>query len=293
MKKLFFFFLYCIILSALLSCQKKEQTVEYNISAGNEKQISVPVIKEKAPEKITISYLEENNYLTDYFWNISDGRSLEDQTISTYEWVGRMGPNVLFRKLEIPKESIFYQTQLRKERFSIYYQTGENDKIYQLESTFSNNEYEIKFNDIFTILSFIYDGKSYSRQERAGEQPNQNFPLVGIWGRLPHLTEYRLVDPKDCLYYMEIDREIPFWAVRKGVYLLKQTEDNVFETVSSFPEGKLKLEIKRGNEIWLRPMFSLSDEEEGLVDLLVMHRDIITIKEAEEDEEYYNYYFGD
>jgi len=295
MKKLLIILIFLLFVISLLSCNKKNNENKEPIIENKDFENKIENIVIIEPKSVTVSDLIENNYLTDYSWGIYDGRSREDQTISTYDWVGRMTPQVFFRSFEIPAESVLYQRQLRKEYFHLYYQIEGDDYIYQLENTLSNNtvySVEMMFDDHFNILRFSRDGYIHSRQRRVGEQSDLNYPLVGIWGQLPNLTEYRIVDSKDCFYYLEIDREIPFWAVRKGCYLLKQTGDNYFETVSPIPEGRLILEVKGNDEIWLRPVFTLSDNEEGLVDLLVMWRNSITFKELKEDEELYNYLFG-
>ena len=91
---------------------------------------------------------------------------------------------------------------------------------------------------------------------------------------------------------MEIYRDIPFWAVRSGTYILIQTDNNIFETVSSFDDGKLRLEVKDERTILLKPMFNLPEGESGLTELLVMHKyfskitDIIT----DIDEDFFLYY---
>ncbi|MCL2444159.1 MAG: hypothetical protein FWD13_11955, partial [Treponema sp.] len=200
-------------------------------------------------------------------------------------------PRVIFHKLEIPAGCVLYQERLRNEWFALMYQTEERNKLYGLEnnaSYFRTGSYDIEFSNNYTNLTWRKDGYSYGRQERIGEQANHEYPLVGTWGSLPFLTEYRLIDPADCLYYMEIDKEIPDWAVRSGTYLLKQTGENVLETISSFPDGWLKLEIIDERQILLRPLFTLPDDEEGIVGLLAMHRN--PIKTSEITEEYpYNH----
>jgi hypothetical protein len=116
------------------------------------------------------------------------------------------------------------------------------------------------------------NGIHYGRQNRVGEQSDPAFPLVGTWGMLPNLTEYRMLAPTDCIYYMEINKEIPHWAIRRGTYLLKQTGENTFETVSSFYDGRLQLEIMNDREILLTPLFTLPEDEEGIVAPLIITR---------------------
>ena len=106
---------------------------------------------------------------------------------------------------------------------------------------------------------------------RNGGQNNTDHPLVGIWGRLPFLTEIRLVEPENYIFYLEIQKEIPGFAVRYGTYLFKQVGDKVFETDSCFPDGHMRLEIKNQELLVLTPLFKLPDEK-GLVEPLFMRR---------------------
>jgi hypothetical protein len=181
---------------------------------------------------------------------------------------------VTFRKLEVLPESIMYQERLRNERFTLVYQTNQPNKLFKLEDTLSNNVYDLEFGNNYNLLSMKWGNIPYpTRQQRVGKQENKNFPLVGIWGGLPHLSEYRIVDPKGCFLYMEIKDQYPFWAIREGTYLLKQIDEKTFETISSFPDGRLRLEVKgaRGEEIIsLVPLFTLPDDEKGRLDPLTI-----------------------
>jgi len=179
---------------------------------------------------------------------------------------------VIFRKLEGLPESIMYQERLRRERFTLVYQTNQPNMLFMLEDTFNKGIYDVKFGNNFASLSLIEGGTNYGLQNRVGIQENKNYPLVGIWGNLPYLTEYRIVDPKGCFLYMEIKDQYPFWAIRKGSYLLKQINEKTFETVSSFPDGRLRLEIKDEKTISLIPLFTLPDDEKGRVDPLTIRR---------------------
>jgi hypothetical protein len=179
---------------------------------------------------------------------------------------------VIFRKLEVVPESVMFQRRLRKERFSIGYQTDKQDKFFILKDTFYEGVYNIIFGNNYTTLSLIRGTTNHGLQNRVGVQENKNYPLVGIWGRLPYLTEYRLIDPKDCFIFMEIKEQYPFWAIREGTYLLKQIDEKIFETVSSFPDGRLRLEIRNETRIILTPLFTLPDDEQGRLDPLLILR---------------------
>jgi len=228
---------------------------------------------ENKPEIITPPYIFNENYnlLTEYSWSLSDGRRYENQP-NSLDWVGYMTPHVIFKKFNFPEDYLFYQEQLRKERFTLVYQTDEIDILYILENSSSSGFYNMEYGIDFNSLSLVKNNVSHGRQNRDGEQLSLDYPLVGVWGNLPYLTEYRIIDHSEGMFYMEIDRAIPFWAVRRGTYLLRKTGENTFETISSFPEGHLNLEVIDERRILLRPMFTLPDDEEGLTGLLVMHR---------------------
>jgi hypothetical protein len=234
------------------------------------------------------SYLDGDNHdwIMEYSWGISDGRWLEEPLVEPYNWIGYMTPLVRFYKFEIPTNSILYQERLRRDRFTLMYQTEERDKLYGLETTTSyfTGVYDLGFNSNYSFLSLIKDGINYSRQNRVGEQTNLDHPLVGIWGSLPFLTEYRIVDTVDSVYYMEINKPIPYWAIRVGNYLLRQIDEKTFETVSAFPDGLLRLEIVSDRSILLRPLFELPEDEEGLADLLVMNRGLVRLSELTEED---------
>jgi hypothetical protein len=180
--------------------------------------------------------------------------------------------SVIFRKLEVLPGNIMYQRRLRRETFSIGYQTDKQDKLFILKDTFFEGVYDVQFGNNYTTLSLVEDETNYGLQKRVGKQENKNYPLVGIWGELPYLTEYRIVDPKDCFIYMEIERQFPFWAIREGTYLLKQINENTFETVSSFPDGRLRLTVENEKRIILTPLFTLPKDEKGRLDPLIIRR---------------------
>jgi hypothetical protein len=181
---------------------------------------------------------------------------------------------VIFRKIIVLSGSIMYHERLRNERFSlVYHQMDKIDKLFKLEDTLSNNVKNLEFGDNYNLLLMKWGNIPYpTRQQRVGTQVNKNFPLIGIWGSLPHLTEYRIVDPKDCLIYMEIEKQYPLWAIREGTYLLKQINENTFETVSPFPDGHLRLTVNDEREITLLPLFTLPDDEKGFLDPLLIYR---------------------
>jgi hypothetical protein len=205
-------------------------------------------------------FAEEN-----YDWLINNNWWLETRLFDI-----NTPPRVIFRKLEVLPESVMYQERLRSERFSLGYQTDKPDKLFILEGTFFEGVYDVVFGNNFTSLTLVEGSTNYGLQNRVGKQENLNYPLVGIWGKLPYLTEYRIVDPKDCFIYMEIEEQFPRWAIREGTYLLKQINENTFETVSSFPDGLLRLTVENERRIILTPLFRLPDGERGRLDPLII-----------------------
>jgi len=227
------------------------------------------------PNRIIIS--DENlDWIVEFDWTLSDGRHLDDPSIIPYliDWIGPKTPRVFIHKISALPESVLYQVRLRNELFYFLYQPEEEkNRLFPVGNTYGTNAYDISFNSDFSNLSMSQNGMLHGRQDRVGHQANPDYPLVGLWGRLPRLTEYGLVDPADCLYYMEIDREIPGFAIRRGTYLLRQTEHMVFETISSFPDGQLRLEFTKDSygkrDIIITPLFTLPDED-GWVAPLIM-----------------------
>lgn len=190
-------------------------------------------------------------------------------------WIFESGYNepynrLIFRKLEVPAGSILYQERLRKERFYTVYQTDDIKMLYSLKDEYTDKTYNIDFPNDGNNLYITHEGYFYSNRKRAGTQLDKNYPLVGVWGELPHLSEYRKVDHSKCEYYIEITepyigRGLPGNKIRMGTYLIKQTKKNVFETVSSFPDGLLRLEIQSDNRILLTPLFKLPSDESGRI----------------------------
>jgi len=179
---------------------------------------------------------------------------------------------VIFRKLETLPDITMYQERLRKERFSLLYEKDQPNKLFIVENTLSEGVYDLEFNKNYTSLELVKNRVGYGQQDRVGKQENKNYPLVGIWGKLPYLTEYRIVDSRDCFIYMEIERQFPLWAIRKGTYLLKQIDENTFETVSSFPDGRLRLSVGNEKILLLTPLFTLPKDERGRLDPLIIRR---------------------
>ncbi|MCL2184358.1 MAG: hypothetical protein FWB86_00695 [Treponema sp.] len=300
--------LFLLIIILFFSCNKnKDNVIEPPIV--NESN-SEPVYKNNSVQidkEIQITEQEEvfetNNkrvrylvgetfdYLTDYFWMVSDGRYLLDPPVQTINWVGKMTPCIIFYELNIPPISIMYQERLRNEMFTLRYQTEEEEnKLFPVYNSFSDKIYDVKFGNDFNTLAFLVGNTLYWRKDRTNQQEDFEHPLVGIWGGMPvSLHEYRIVDTTDCLYYMEIDKEIPYWGVRRGTYLLKKIDNKTFETVSSFPDGKLRLVVESRNQMLMTPLFTLPEDEEGILGPLVLHRNSRKISVLLNDPDYLEY----
>ncbi|HCC36782.1 MAG TPA: hypothetical protein DEQ14_03730 [Treponema sp.] len=129
-----------------------------------------------------------------------------------------------------------------------------------------DDEFTVEGRDNYSSL-WISKGLYFFGGDRNGGQYDPDHRIVGIWGELSWLSEIRLVEPGEYIYYLDIDKEIPGFAVRHGTYLFKQIGDNIFETDSSFPDGRMRLEIRNKGLLVLTPLFELPDEE-GLVEPL-------------------------
>ncbi|MCL2800491.1 MAG: hypothetical protein FWD28_01855 [Treponema sp.] len=275
MKKMFLL-LFCITL--FLSCDRNTKDEKEEIIVLSENTTG----NDSTTVSLSLLIGENHDLLTDHYWLLTDARHLVDRSISTIDWMGPMTPRIIFYKLEIPSGSILYQERLRKERFSFMYQTEELNKLRVLENTFFSGIYNFEFNTNLTNFALKGNNIPYGTHERVGQQASFEYPLVGIWGRLPALTEYRLVDLTGCLYYMEIDKEILYFAIREGTYLLKQIDDRTFETVSAFPDGNLRLEVTSDRRMLLTPLFTLPDDEEGILGQLELFRNPFRISDFDE-----------
>ena len=214
---------------------------------------------------------ENHDWLTEYSWYIE----MDDKGPYIY-WHSYKTPFGEFNKFAIPSGSTVYRNRLRNVCFSYFYQTeAEKDKAFSLEVDHNSEgrhpEYNVVQRGNYSYMSITRGNIPLAWGDRNGGQNNADHPLVGIWGRLPFLSEIRLVEPADYVFYLEIQEEIPGFAVRYGTYLFKQVKDKVFETDSSFPDGHMRLEIKNRELLVLTPLFKLRDEK-GLVEPLFMRR---------------------
>ena len=215
---------------------------------------------------------ENHDWITEHTWYLEDGRDFLNPSADHIYWIGNQIPRVRFYKVEIPRNVILYQVRLRKELFYLLYHTEERNKLIPIGSAFGTQVFDVEYGENNSSITLKREGVPYGRRFRIGQQGNAEYPLVGIWGNLPYQDEYRLIAPDECMFYMEIDRRIPDWAVRYGTYLLKQTGDRVFETVSPFSDGCLRLELRTErniNRILLTPLFTVPAEEGRLAPLIM------------------------
>jgi len=215
---------------------------------------------------------ENHDWITEHTWYLEDGRDFLDPTADHIYWVGNQIPQVRFYKIELPQNAVLYQIRLRKELFYFLYHTEDRNRLIPLGSALVTRAYDVEYGENNLSIALKREGFTYGRYLRIGRQGNAEYPLVGIWGNLPAQHEYRLVATDECVYYMEIGKRIPGWAVREGTYLLKQTGDRVFETVSSFSDGQLRLELRTErniNRILLTPLFNVPAEEGRLAPLIM------------------------
>jgi hypothetical protein len=206
----------------------------------------------------------------DYLWLGEYNWALVSESI---DWFVGSTPVITFRKFEKPPKSVLFQRRLRNERFNHMYQTPDdkNKLIPLYASIIQDTPFEIIFEENYSRLRITRNGLPFTNSIRVGEQSNPEQPLVGVWGSLPALNEYRLVEPSNYLFYLDIDRNILGFAVRHGTYLFKQIGINIFESNSCFPDGHMRLEIINEDWLLLTPLFILP-EEEGRVEPLYIRR---------------------
>jgi len=270
-----------LLIIFLCSCinkkaEENEITVDVNsgilvdLSASNE-----IVVDENADILETSSDIisENYNWLTKYGWSLSDGRHLADPSIdgTATNWIGKT-PLVFFEMFNIPSDSILYQVRPNRDFLYFLYQTEEKDKLYPIGSAYCTEVFDLEFGDNYSYLSLRRYDLPYTQFFPIVQQLDPDYPLVGIWGKLPSLIEYRLANPENCVFYMDIDSDIPGYAVRRGTYLFYKTGDDTFETISSFPDGHMRLEIKDERLLILTPLYTLTEDEEGWVAPLIVDR---------------------
>ncbi len=216
---------------------------------------------------LSVMAWENHDWITEYNWYI-EMDDVGDYVYWKYIQYGKFG------KAPIMPEDTVYRGRLRNEIFEYFYERDQG-QIFLLgcdaDSNRIDNQVDMEFRDNYSYLR-IKNGLYLIGGNRNGGQYDPKYPIVGVWGQLPWLSEIRLVESGfnksgETIYYLNIGEEIPGFAVRHGTYLFKQIGDNIFETDSSFPDGRMRLEIRNKELLVLTPLFELPDEE-GLVEPL-------------------------
>jgi hypothetical protein len=209
---------------------------------------------------------ENYGWLTEYDWCLE----MDDEGLYI-DWIHI--PYGTFRKNNIPRDNAIYRRRIRAEYFDYFYPLGgeqvsllgydrDHDGLDDILHIYARDNYSVVY--ITDREDMILAGGA----RQGGKQVNGH-PLIGLWGK-NNLSEFRMVDPADYPYYLELEK-IPGFSIRRGIYLLKQTEKNVFESDSSFPDGHIRLEIRDEELIVLTPLFDLPPEE-GMLEPLFMRR---------------------
>jgi hypothetical protein len=217
-----------------------------------------------------LSAWENQDWIIEYDWYLEDGRDVDNPRADHVYWHSHRTPFGVFKKLDIPSNSVIYRQRLRNDVYYYFYQTNDKNKLFPIGGS-NNTHFDVMFYDNFSSMSSKRGNTSYGYDNRTGGQYNPEHPLLGIWGALPALLEYRLVAPDNYVFSLDIDKEIPGWAVPEGTYIFKQTGDKVFETDSSFPDGRLRLEIRRQDLLLLVPLYT-APSQEGLTAPLALRR---------------------
>jgi hypothetical protein len=259
--------------------QENETVTENAIEELTEKQETETVVS-AVPERVKFKAIEPENFdvnftwnkydwLTEFDWFIEDQRLLEEYYSGRYNFA--FSPLAEFIKIELPVNCIVYQRRLRNEFFWLYYQTDEPDIIFAIN--ISPYYLRVKLENDNNALSLVQDDRMpWGTWTRVGLQPDPEYPLIGVWGELPRLSEYRIISPEYVVFHFNIIIQIPDYAIRADDYLLRQVADDVFETVSAFPDGKLRIEIINHDRLILTPLFDTPPGEDGLVDPVHLRR---------------------
>jgi hypothetical protein len=217
---------------------------------------------------------ENQDWITEYGWSME----MDLRSPHHYDWHWYKIPHATINKVLIPPGSTIYRCRFQNSWFYYYYQL-DSEHVFELgrdkDGDGKDDELGIEWrknNNYFAISN--PKGKSSMERfiqgkERTGGRRLNRHPLVGIWDSVPFLLEFRLAKPANYIYFMEIDKDIPSFAIRRGTYLLKQVEDTVFESDSCFPDGHIRLEIQDKETLVLKPLFELP-EYEGLLEPLLL-----------------------
>ena len=222
---------------------------------------------------LSLGAWENYDWLAEYNWTISDGRSLAGLSRDHIYWHAHQIPTGTFEIFSVPPDSILFKQRLRKEKFFCSYQeVNDQNRIVSIRGSTENEFFALEFlNDFSQLRRKRNNQVSYGLSSRTGGQSDPRHPLVGIWGELPALNEFRIIEPGNYVYSFEIDEKIPGWAIRRGTYLFKQVGNKIYETDSSFPDGHLRLEIINETTLLITPLFN-APREEGLAAPLALRR---------------------
>lgn len=178
-------------------------------------------------------------------------------------------PKANFRKYDILGGTTLYRGAFDVGLFEYFYPIGTENMV--LIGNDKDDDGEDDILEIATRNNYSYLMiESTSSQsglpifhgggDRKGDMININHPFVGEWldprGNLR--LDVRLVEPADYRYFLRIDK-VPGFAYTQGWYLLKYLGDGVFESESSFEEGRLRFEVKKSGRILITPLFEKKD----------------------------------
>ena len=211
---------------------------------------------------------EDFRFLTANEWYIDSGIDVHyDQT-------------VLFRRNELAKDTIFYKEKVIKDKehrtFALYYDYTE-DHIKEYDRDYNKDGIDDTLNALrrekdsfFTFVQPENPMYSSGGGFRKGPIVDPKHPFIGDWtdGSDIFLRQVRLVKSDDYSFFMNLPT-IRHFAFRRGWYLLKYLGDNIFETDDTFPDGRLRLEVKNAGQIILTPLFALPASE-GLLDSVLI-----------------------
>jgi hypothetical protein len=213
---------------------------------------------------------ENQDWITGCRWTVT----MDLNSPRYAEWKANEIPFAIFKPVLLPSENTIYCCRLLNERFRHYYRTdlgGFFELGNEKDEDGNTNELMLIRRDNFKFIKLVNKRTDEARQwgRRSGGECLDEYPLVGIWGLAPHLFEFRLVKPANYIYFMEIDKEIPGFAIRAGTYLFKQVGDTVFESEATFSDSHIRLEIRDEKTLVLKPLFKLPAYE-GLLEPLVL-----------------------
>jgi hypothetical protein len=212
---------------------------------------------------MSIWAFENQEWIVEYDWLLEDGRDYNNPEAERVFWLPP--PLGLINKVDIPEGSVIYQECLGNEMYYIYYKPENCNNLIVLGKMAEFGDFTFNFKNNFNSVEMIRNHssgikQSFGHYKRNGKQPDKEHTLAGSWGSLPSLIEFKIIKPKEFSFYLVMDKMIPGWAIRNGTYLFIQTGDKVFESESSFTDGKLRIEIIDDNRLLLTPLYTFPGE---------------------------------